>query len=200
LGSESEVAKVRRDAADNRDRLLAAAERVFASRGTSANLDDIAQAAGVGPATLYRRFANKDALVREVLIAFFSRLIEVAKDAERAPPERCVDMFLETVGFELADKAGLAAAVWGDLAPQPLIDELRRRSASLLTRAQRAGAIRTDLTPADITTTVWALRGVVQASRPTAAAPDAPWRRHLAHVLDSFHRAETAPGIKRSKS
>ena len=96
---------MRRDATDNRDRLLLAAEYVFASQGTSANLDHIAHAAGVGPATLYRRFANKDALVREVLHAFFSGLIELAKDAEQAPPQRCVDIFLETVGYELADKA-----------------------------------------------------------------------------------------------
>jgi AcrR family transcriptional regulator len=178
---------MRRDATDNRDCLLLAAEHVFASRGTSANLDDIARAAGVGPATLYRRFTNKDALVREVLHGFFSRLIELAKDAELAPPRRCVDMFLETVGYELADKAGLAAALWGDLAPQALIDELSQRSAQLLARAQEAGAIRTDLTQADITTTVWALRGVVQASRPTDTGPDAPWRRHLDHILNSFH-------------
>jgi AcrR family transcriptional regulator len=178
---------MRRGATDNRDRLLLAAEYVFASQGTSANLDHIAQAAGVGPATLYRRFANKDALVREVLHAFFSGLIELAKDAEQAPPQRCVDIFLETVGYELADKAGLAAALWGDLAPQALIDELSQRSAQPLARAQDAGAIRTDLTQADITTTVWALRGVVQASRPTDAGPDAPWRRHLAHIPNSFH-------------
>jgi len=178
---------MRRDATDNRDRLLLAAEHVFASRGTSANLDDIARAAGVGPATLYRRFTNKDALVREVLHGFFSRLIELAKDAEQAPPRRCVDMFLETVGYELADKAGLAAALWGDLAPQALIDELTQRSAQLLARAQDAGAIRTDLTQADITTTVWALRGIVQASQPTDAGPNAPWRTHLDHVLKSFH-------------
>jgi AcrR family transcriptional regulator len=183
-------ATVRQDATDNRDRLLLAAEQVFAARGTSANLDDIAQAAGVGPATLYRRFENKDALVREVLRAFFSRLIELAQQAEQAPPQLCVDRFLETVGYQLADKTGLAAALWGDLAPQPLIDELSQRSAQLLARAQQAGAIRSDLTPEDITTTVWALRGVVNSTRAATFGHDSPpWRRHLTHVLDSFHRA-----------
>ena len=69
----------------------------------------------------------------------------LAKDAEQAPPQRCVDMFLETVGYELGDKAGLTAVVWGDLAPQPLVDELRRRSASLLARAQQAASVRLDV-------------------------------------------------------
>jgi AcrR family transcriptional regulator len=181
---------VRRDATVNRDRLLTAAEQVFAAHGPSATLDDVARAAGVGPATLYRRFSNKDELAREVLGVFFRRLIELAKKAEEASPERCVDVFLETVGYELADKAGLTAYVWGDLAPRSVVDELRRRSAALLTRAQEAGAIRADVTTVDITATVWALRGVVQGGRAAAAQPDdTPWRRHLAYVLDGFHRA-----------
>jgi AcrR family transcriptional regulator len=170
--------------------LVTAAEQVLAAQGTSATLEDIARAAGVGPATLYRRFGNKETLVREVLNGFFARLIELAKQAEHTPPQQCVDLFLETVGYELADKAGLTAYVWGDLAPRPLVDELRRRTAALLARAQDAGAMRADLTPTDITTTVWALRGVVQAARTASAQPDdAAWRRHLAHVLDSFHHS-----------
>lgn len=180
---------MRRDAAVNRDRLVTAAEKVLAAQGTSATLEDIARAAGVGPATLYRRFGNKDTLVREVLNGFFARLIELAKRAEHTPPQQCVDLFLETVGYELADKAGLTAYVWGDLAPRPLVDELRRRAAELLVRAQEAGAMRPDLTPADITATVWAVRGVVQAGRMVSTQlDDAAWRRHLAHVLDSFHQ------------
>ncbi len=142
---------------------------MFAAQGTSATLDDVAHAADVGPATLYRRFGNKETLVREVLNGFFARLIELANEADQASPELCVDVFLETVGYELADKAGLTSYVWGDLAPRPLVDELRRRVAELLARAQEAGAMRPDLTPADITATVWALRGVVQAGRAVCA-------------------------------
>ena len=179
---------MRRDASVNRDRLLIAAEKVFAAQGTSATLDDVANAADVGPATLYRRFGNKETLVREVLNGFFARLVELANEADQASPELCVDVFLETVGYELADKAGLTSYVWGDLAPRPLVDELRRRVAELLARAQEAGALRPDLTPADITATVWALRGVVQGGRVISPQlDDSAWRRHLAHVLDSFH-------------
>lgn len=50
----------RRDAAENRARLLEAAETLFAERGVAdVNMADIAQAAGVGKGTLYRRFSNK---------------------------------------------------------------------------------------------------------------------------------------------
>src|ERR1700733_10139508 len=133
---------VRRDAAINRERLVRAAEQVFAERGPAATLGDVANAAAVGPATLYRRFANKDALVQEVLSGFFRHLIDVAVIAEQSPPEAGLDVFLRTVGVELAAKAGLSAPVWGELAPEPLVEELRRRSTELLRRAQRAGVDR----------------------------------------------------------
>jgi AcrR family transcriptional regulator len=184
---------VRRDATDNRDKLIRAAEQVFAEYGPAATLDDIARAAGVGPATLYRRFANKEALVQEVLGGFFQRLIEVADTAAAAAPEQGVELFLRTVGVELAEKAGLSAPVWGDLAPRELVAELRRRSTDLLTRAQRAGAVRADLTPDDITIAVWALRGVIQSERIDPAHRGRQrWQRHLDTIMRGFSPAGAA--------
>ena len=58
----------RRDAIANRERVVAAAERLFRQRGVDAvRMDDIAAAAGVGKGTLYRGFADKGALVAAVL-------------------------------------------------------------------------------------------------------------------------------------
>jgi AcrR family transcriptional regulator len=178
---------VRRDAATNRARLVAAAEAVFAERGPSATLDDVAKAAQVGPATLYRRFAYKDALVREVLGGFFQRLIDVAAEAEQSPAATGLDVFLRTVGVELAGKAGLSAPIWGELAPTALVEELRGRSTQLLRRAQAAGAIRADVTPDDITIAVWALRGVIQSERTNPVHQgEQLWRRHLDTILRGF--------------
>ncbi len=179
---------MRRDAVINRDRLIKAAEEVFAAQGTAATLDDVAKAAGVGPATLYRRFGNKEALVQAVLIDFFQRLIDLAQDAGKAPAHECLDVFLRTVGVELAEKAGLSAWQWGDLAPEHLVAELQRRSAALLARAQQAEAVRNDLTPADITAAVWALRGVIHSERANAVYPGQElWHRHLRTILRGFH-------------
>ena len=183
---------MRHDAAINRERIVKAAEEVFAERGPAATLGDVANAAAVGPATLYRRFANKDALVQEVLSGFFRHLIDVAVIAEQSPPEAGLDVFLRTVGVELAANAGLSAPVWGELAPEALVEELRRRSTELLRRAQRAGAARADVTPDDITAAVWALRGVIQSERtdPTHHGHEL-WRRHLETILWGFR---SAPG------
>lgn len=181
---------MRRDASENRERVLEAAEEVFADRGPAATLEDVAAAAGVGPATLYRRFANKDALVREVLTRFFRRLIEVAEAAAQEPPEVGLDEFLCTVGVELASKGGLSAPIWGELAPGPLVERLRGLSTELLVRAQAVGAVRADVTPDDVTVAVWALRGVVHAelSDPDRRGREL-WRRHLDTILRGFHTA-----------
>jgi AcrR family transcriptional regulator len=178
---------VRRDAATNRDRLINAAEDVFAVHGTAATLADVATAADVGPATLYRRFANKDELVQAVLTGFFERLIVLSRDAENAAPDKGLEVFLQTVGVELAEKAGLSAWEWGELAPQALVTELRRRCSVLLARAKRAKAVRRDVTMADVTAAIWALRGVIQSERANSAFPEEElWRRHLQTVLRGF--------------
>lgn len=58
----------RADAARNRERILLAAREVFVEQGPAAPLDDIVKRAGVGPATLYRNFPDRAALIRAVAI------------------------------------------------------------------------------------------------------------------------------------
>jgi AcrR family transcriptional regulator len=180
---------LRRDAAANRTRLLDAAERVFAERGTEASMEDIARAAGIGPATLYRRFRTKDALVREVLATFFGRLVELAGNALSEPPQRCLDVYLETVGYQLAAKHGFMHGMWGELAPAELVAELEVRTSQLLDRAQHGGGIQESVTVADIAVTIWALRGIIHTAGETD--PDA-WRRHAAYVLAGLRGSSPA--------
>jgi AcrR family transcriptional regulator len=180
--SGADGAPLRRDAAEKRARLVEAAQRVFAERGTSASMEDIARAAGVGPATLYRRFPAKDALVREVLGIFFSRLIELAQQAYAQPPKQCLDVYLETVGWQLAANRGFMHGMWGELAPGALVAELTEVTDRLLEKAKQGG-IDAQVTVGDIATAVWALRGVIHTSG--QAAPDA-WRRHAAYLLAGF--------------
>lgn len=56
---------LRADAQDNRDRIVTAARAAFAERGLDVGMREVARRAGVGPATLYRRFPTKQALIDE---------------------------------------------------------------------------------------------------------------------------------------
>ena len=69
---------LRKDAERNRQRILEAAREVFATRGLSATLDDIAHHAGVGVGTVYRRFPDKEQLIDAL---FEERIDEIATAA-----------------------------------------------------------------------------------------------------------------------
>src|SRR6516165_7063604 len=58
--------KPRRDAQQNRDRILEVAKQAFAKSGANARLDDISKQAQVGAGTLYRHFPTRDALLEAV--------------------------------------------------------------------------------------------------------------------------------------
>src|SRR3954452_23592273 len=77
----ADVRPMRRDAQLNRERILAAAREVYAERGLAVTLDDIADRAGVGVGTVYRKYRNKDALLEEL---FEERVRELAALAEQS--------------------------------------------------------------------------------------------------------------------
>ncbi|GAA1972644.1 helix-turn-helix domain-containing protein [Catenulispora subtropica] len=75
---------MRADAEDNRRALLEAAREVFVEEGTSVALDKIAKRAGVGIGTLYRRFPDRDALLRGVIVDIFESMTDAVRTAEAA--------------------------------------------------------------------------------------------------------------------
>jgi AcrR family transcriptional regulator len=110
----------RADAARNRERILCAAQRLFAERGAGCvSMDDIAEAAGVGKGTLFRRFGSRAALALAVLSERESVFQEGFIRGEPplgpgAPPATRLIAFGEARMDLLADHAEvLAAAEFG---------------------------------------------------------------------------------------
>jgi AcrR family transcriptional regulator len=179
------TAPARRDAIENRAKIVSAAQQVFAASGSAANLDDVARAAGISPATLYRHFPTKDHLVRAVLDGFYRRLVAISEEALAAPPEAGLEEFLITAGHEIAAHRGLASHLWGDLAPAGVLAELRDRTRCLLERAQQAQAVAENVTVDDVADAVRAMRGIIEVN-------GSAWRRHLDYVLIGFREGRHA--------
>src|ERR1700712_4164792 len=78
---EEATHSLRKDAAVNRERLLAAARELFAERGLNVTLNDIAHHAGVGVGTAYRRFANKEEVIDALFEEGLQDMAAAAQDA-----------------------------------------------------------------------------------------------------------------------
>jgi AcrR family transcriptional regulator len=179
---------LRADARRNRDRVLAAARVAFAERGFTVPLDDIAEAAGVGPGTVYRHFPTKEALFEAVSLA---RVQELAADARAragaADPGAAFTGFLERITEEADAKRDLPDALAGAGAARvaEAVTEVHDALAALLARAQDAGAARHDVSATDL---IALLKGLLHAVR---SDPD-PQLRHrlLAVVRDGLRPKE----------
>ncbi len=79
--------RMRADALRNRERLLDATRDALIELGASAPLDDIARRAGVGIGTLYRRFPDRPALLRQVALDLLDRSAHEARTALAEEPD-----------------------------------------------------------------------------------------------------------------
>jgi AcrR family transcriptional regulator len=156
-------APLRRDAEANRSRLIAAAVDVFNDEGLDAGVERIAQRAGVGVGTLYRRFPTKDALIAYLVQQMLYGMTEAATEALAAPDGRGLEQFVRAAADQLAAHRGCLARLWNHNSKnQSDVDELRRLIDQLLRDAQDARTIAADTTRADITAIIWSLQGVIE--------------------------------------
>jgi AcrR family transcriptional regulator len=147
----TEPRPLRADARRNRARVLAAAEEVFAAKGTSASTEEIAKAAGVGVGTLFRHFPTKEALLEAVLVELLKTFLEQATEATEAehPGNAFFDFLRSWIAMAATKNAYVAALSAAGVVPPRLGrrgDRFRDALAMMIDRAQRLGAVRTDLT------------------------------------------------------
>jgi AcrR family transcriptional regulator len=191
LPSGGGVRTLRRDAAENRERLLDAAGRVFAEHGLEAGVDEVARVAGVGMGTLYRRFPTKDALIAELVRQLLSDVVSLAREALTAPDGTGLEQFLYATGEAQASHRGCLARLWSDETTIALKNECRDLIGELFRDAQAHGQVRSDAAQSDIDLLFWSLPGVIEATR----ALDVPaWRRHVALVVAGLRPSEQPLG------
>ncbi len=159
-GTEEACRPLRADARKNRARILVAAEEVFAERGVSVPIDDVAQRAGVGVGTLYRHFPTKEALFVAVVATRLEELRDESRCLLDAPdPGAAFFVFAEHLAEQMVAKRDLTdalaeagvdiktevAGMGGDV-----MNELQDNVQRLIDRAQKAGAVRGDISATEL--------------------------------------------------
>ncbi|GHF67054.1 TetR family transcriptional regulator [Streptomyces mashuensis] len=188
---------LRRDARRNRELLVAAARELYAEQGLGAPLDEIARRAGVGNATLYRRFPTRGALIEAVFGDSLGGTLRRGEEARAAEdPWEGLVRYLEHIFEGLATDRGSNDLMTTGIPDIPSLDALKvhhhETVSLLLARARDRGAVRADVVVEDLLFALAALGRVVPAA--TAVAPDA-WRRQLHLLLAALRPAPAAPPL-----
>jgi AcrR family transcriptional regulator len=206
---------LRADAARNRTAIVAAAQRAFAESGLQVPFDEIARRAGVGEATVHRRFPDRASLIAAALGDKMTAYAEAAAQALTEPdPWQGFCGYVRRVCAMQSDDRGFAdlltvtfAAVNPavEQAPDPAVEQAanpaveqledRRTSAlrdwiTIVRKAKATGRLRRDFHPDDLIVLLMANAGVVAATADTA--PGA-WQRHIEYMLQAFASDNTLP-------
>ena len=180
---------LRADARRNREKLVAAAAAAFAEAGLEAQVEDIARRAGVGVGTLYRHFPTKDALVAALAEEHFARLADTVEAAlgEGGDAWECFATTIWRIAEAVAADVAWCEIVGGHPAAVQTASRGEHRLAAatstLLERAQASGAMRADVTFADIGTIMCGFGHIAAAQR---AGAGLDWKRYLDIALDGL--------------
>jgi len=164
--------------------ILDAAALVFLRDGTGASIDDVAEAAGVGRATVYRYFANRDALLRALLEDALDDMATRLEEAE-------IDLVAVPEGVARSARALVGASVkYAFLAYEAKHvdpDEVEKRLAAplrdLFRRGRADGTLRGDLSEEELGRL---FGGLVQAAVQMTAEGNAGAERAAAMVISVF--------------
>ncbi|PSK93604.1 TetR family transcriptional regulator [Murinocardiopsis flavida] len=181
-------ADLRADAARNRDRILAAARRLYATAGLGVPMAAVAREAGVGKATLSRRFATREELINAVFADRMDAYAAAVTTALAEPdPWHGFTRYIHDICAMQAADRGFADVLTMTF-PAAKALEARRAQAydgllTLIEGAKGSGRLREDFTHQDVVILLMANAGVVNATGD--AAPDT-WRRLVAQMLRAY--------------
>lgn len=149
---------LRADARRNRDQILAAAKTIFAAHGAEVPMEEIARSAGVGVGTLYRRFPDRDALIRAVAVDNFDRVLvdaKVARDQEPTNWDALIRLLHQSMELQLSVQLAMVSAralaiLKSDPAIKALRDDLLLVLDDFVQGAQAEGKLRADVATGDV--------------------------------------------------
>lgn len=179
---------LRSDALENRERILDAARALFAAEGLNVPMREVARHAGIGPATLYRRFPTKQTLVTEAFAAETRACHAIVDEAVADPDpwqgfcfviEKTCELHARNRGFT---EAFLEAFPYPTDAVMDRAHVLRS-IAELADRAKDAGRLRADFVLDDLFVMLMANRGIRAASTTAQVAAS---RRFAAFMIQAF--------------
>ena len=180
---------LRADAQRNHDAIVLAAQDAFAEAGYGVSIEEIARRAGVGAASVYRRFPSKELLLRAIFDAGIAGLeLEIA--AAQAAPDPWRGL-LAGIGAVIEKQAAnmVFVELLAELGVLPeLKGEIHRRVfaplGELFARAQAAGELRGDLEASELPLLI----GMVVATAKHGSKSNTPvrWQRYLALLTDAL--------------
>lgn len=179
---------LRADAERNRDRIVQAARRRFATDGLAVSMASVAREAGVGKATLSRHFATREDLINAVFADRMDDYLTLTARALADPdPWRAFTRYVESVCAMQAADRGFATVLSMTF---PAAEELESRRSEayqgfleLIARAKATTHLRGDFASEDLVVLLMANAGVIAAT--ADAAPDT-WRRLVGQMLRAF--------------
>lgn len=180
----------RQDATRNRDRLIAAAREVFSARGAEVPLEEVARAAGVSRATLYRNFATREDLAATVFADNVDR-IESRAARSGGDPTAIIGLYHYVLDMQLANPALARALSRADPAHYSTLSKrVAAAFAPLLARGHDGRVVHAGVSIADLMRTLPMAAAAIEeddyAGRPRGTGP----------VRTMLHRAlfTTDPG------
>jgi AcrR family transcriptional regulator len=150
----SEQRELRRDAAANRDRVLAAAAAAVRREGAGVPLATIAADAGLGVGTLYRRYPSREALLAALTLRSFRLVLDAAQNAANSTGSG-IDALRGFIDQTIEHGPELVLPMHGGPVPLDedavaLRSEVHAALEKVLRRGRRDGSIRAGVTAFDI--------------------------------------------------
>ncbi len=180
--------RLRADAVRNQQRIVEAARELFADRGHEITLDDVAERAGVGVGTVYRRFANKTELISEVFEHHLGEFADAAEASVHHPdPWLGLGQLVEYACRHLAINRGFSEVILElDLDTERfhrIRDRIKPAVAAIVERARAAGALQPDIEPSDLFAMIHMVDGLAEFAKPINSDI---WRRYMAITLNGI--------------